>query len=319
MEKSIHALRYDRYGGPEVMDWREVPEPMPGPGEVSIRVKAASINPVDIKVRQGEMKIVTGRRMPKGMGSDVAGVLERVGTGVSDLRPGDAVFGYIGFRTANSFGEIAIAKAELVVRKPEGVSFEDAACLPQAGVAALQALKDKAKLQQCHQVLVIGCIGGVGQFVVMVAKALGASVTGLCRAGQEAEARKLGCDRVVNTTEQARKDASASYDVVFDTPGVLKVAEAMGLLKPKGVFLDLNPKPANLLGSFLLNPFRSRKHHPLITSVRRADLLALAEIASRGTLHPIIGRVAPMDTAVQVLTAIERGDRSPGKTVFVNP
>lgn len=314
----MHALRYDRYGGPEEMHWRLVPVPEPEAGEVSIRVKAASINPVDIKVRQGEMKIVTGRRMPKGMGCDAAGVVERVGPGVTELKPGDAVFGYIGFKTANSFSEVAVAKAELVVKKPEGLAFEDAACLPQAGVAALQALKDKARLQAGQQVLVVGCTGGVGQFVVMVAKALGASVTGLCRSGQEADARKLGCDHVIHTLDQARTGASSGYDVLFDTPGALRLADAMGMLKPKGVFLDLNPKPVNLLGSFLLNPFRTRKHRPLITSVRRSELLALADLASRGGLRPIIGRMAPMSTAVEVLTAIERGERSSGKTVLMN-
>lgn len=318
MNTTVHAVRYDRYGGPDVMEWRAIPEPTPGQGEVSIQVKAASINPVDIKVRQGEMKIVTGRRMPKGMGSDLAGIVQRVGTGVNGLKPGDAVFGYIGFSSANSFGEVAIVKADLVVRKPEGISFEEAACLPQAGVAALQALKDKAGMQRGQHVLVIGCTGGVGQFVVMVAKALGAEVTGQCRTGQEADARKLGCDGVVNTTDEARRNAPAGYDIVFDTPGALKVAEAMGLLKPRGVFLDLNPKPANLLGSVLLNPFRSRKHRPLITAVRRDDLLALADMAARGALRPIIGRMAPMNTAVQVVTAIEQGERSQGKTVLVN-
>lgn len=318
MDQNMHALRYDRYGGPEEMHWRLVPVPEPEAGEVSIRVKAASINPVDIKVRQGEMKIVTGRRMPKGMGCDAAGVVERVGPGVTELKPGDAVFGYIGFKTANSFSEVAVAKAELVVKKPEGLAFEDAACLPQAGVAALQALKDKARLQAGQQVLVVGCTGGVGQFVVMVAKALGASVTGLCRSGQEADARKLGCDHVIHTLDQARTGASSGYDVLFDTPGALRLADAMGMLKPKGVFLDLNPKPVNLLGSFLLNPFRTRKHRPLITSVRRSELLALADLASRGGLRPIIGRMAPMSTAVEVLTAIERGERSSGKTVLMN-
>lgn len=314
----MHALRYDRYGGPEVMEWRTLPEPIPADGEVSVRVKAASINPVDIKVRQGEMKIMTGRRMPKGMGSDVAGIVERVGPGVSELKAGDAVFGYIGFSSANSFGELAIAKADLLVKKPEGITFEEASCLPQAGVAALQALKDKAHLRTGQHVLVVGCTGGVGQFVVMVAKALGAQVTGICRAEQTDSAAKLGCDRIIHSTDEAKHHAPNGYDVIFDTPGALRTAQAMAMLSDKGVFLDLNPKPANLLGAFLLNPFRNRKHRPLITAVRRADLLALADLATRGALRPLIGRVAPMHSAVQLLTAMELGERSVGKTVLVN-
>lgn len=316
-QRAMKALLYDKYGGPEVMYWGDRPDPVPGAGQVTVRVEAASINPVDMKVRQGAMRIITGGRMPRGMGCDVAGRVERIGAGVTGMKPGDAVFGYAGFKASNTFAELALLPADLVVHKPDAIPFAEAACLPQAGVAALRALREKADLKAGQQVLVVGCTGGVGQFVVMVAKALGARVWGVCGGDQSSAARALGCDAVIDHRKQDLATLDARFHVVFDTPGALGFAKAAKPLLPRGHFLDLNAKPQAMLTAWAANALRARKHHPLITKVRREDLQALARLAADGKLRPLIGRTAPLHEGPAVIAAMERRERTVGKTVLV--
>src|SRR5581483_7315492 len=179
---TARAIVFDRYGAPtDVLRLAEVDVPEPGPGEVRLRVRAASANPVEWHLVRGEpflVRLLNGLRGPKDarVGADVAGVVEAVGAGVTALAPQDAVFG----TAAGSFAELAIAKVDRVARKPEAITYEQAASIPIAGCTALQALRDHGRLQAGQRVLVIGAAGGVGSFAVQIAKALGADVTGVC-------------------------------------------------------------------------------------------------------------------------------------------
>src|SRR5262245_52051466 len=225
----MQAIRFERYGAPpDVLRLEEVDAPDPGEGEVLLRVRAASANPVEWHLVRGEpflLRLITGLRGPKDskVGGDVAGVVEAVGAGVTGLAPGDAVFG-----TADgSFAELACAKVERLARKPRAITFEQAASIPVAGCTALQALRDHGRLQPVQHVLVIGAAGGVGSFAVQIAKALGAHVTAVCSTTHLDFVRRLGADTVVDYTQEEPSDR---YDLVLQIAGYASVAELRRLL-----------------------------------------------------------------------------------------
>ena len=177
----MQAIVYRRYGSPDVLGLEEIPKPTPADGEVLIRVHAASVNPYDWHFLRGTpsfIRLFTGMRRPKSprLGADVAGVVESVGAKVAPFKPGDAVFG----TAKGSFAEYACASASQLAAKPQEISFEQAACLPIAGITALQGVRDKGRVQTGQTVLINGAAGGVGTFAVQIAKSLGTRVTGVC-------------------------------------------------------------------------------------------------------------------------------------------
>src|SRR4051794_27298790 len=214
MSTQMHALRFTRYGAPaDVLRLEHVDIPEPGEGEVRVRVRAASVNPVEWHLVRGDpllIRLLAGLRAPKdpALGGDFAGVVDALGPGVTGLAAGDEVFG----SALGSLAEYACAKAERVARKPTVMSFEEAAAIPVAGVTALQAVRDHAQTEAGQRVLIIGAAGGVGSFAVQIAKALGAEVTGVCSTANLEFVRGLGADHVVDYT---REELSGTYDVVL--------------------------------------------------------------------------------------------------------
>src|SRR5580698_11248883 len=195
----MQAIVYHHYGPPEVLQYQEIQTPAPSVGEVLLKVHAASVNPYDWHFLRGApsfIRIFTGLRAPKStrLGADVAGVVEAVGPNVTTLKPGDAVFG----TAKGAFAEYACALAKNLAVKPEGVTFEQAASIPIAGITALQGLRDKAKLQPGQTVLINGAAGGVGTFAVQIAKSFGARVTGVCSSRNIDLVRSLGADVVLD-------------------------------------------------------------------------------------------------------------------------
>ena len=191
-DATMKRIQYHQYGGPEVMRFEDFEPARPGDGEVLVRVRAAAANPYDWKVRNGEMKIMTGQTFPRGMGYDFAGVVEAVGHGVTRLGVGDDVLGAAQIKASGAFADMVVADEDGVAKKPAGLSFEEAAAIPTIGVAALQAVVNKGQLQPGQAVFVHGCLGGVGRAAVQIALARGASVAGSCRASAMQDARDLG-------------------------------------------------------------------------------------------------------------------------------
>ncbi|GAB7037164.1 MULTISPECIES: NADP-dependent oxidoreductase [Catenuloplanes] len=299
----MKRLQYDRYGGPEVMRLAEFTPPRPGPDEVLVRVRAAASNALDWKMRNGEMKLMTGRSFPRAMGHDFAGVVQAVGAGVTRLKAGDAVLGAARFRRAGAFADVVTASEKAVVLKPVDLSYEQAAALPTVGVTAYQATVD---VRPGQAVFVNGCLGGVGRAAVQFARARGASVAGSCRDTATDEARALGVDPVVGFGFDPAALA-ARFDLVFDTPGMLPLATARTLLKPGGTILDIVPTPAKMIRSALPGPFRAMMGRPVT-----ADLEEMAR-----TLRLPVARTVPLSEAILALTELER-DKHPkrGKLVI---
>lgn len=303
----MKAVSYDHFGGPEVLALAELPEPLPGPGEVRVAVRAASINPVDGKIRRGELTFLSGRRFPKRVGGDFAGVISAVGEGVEDLRPGDEVFGTVTGIGGGAYADAVVTSASNVVKMPAGLSFEDAASIPVVAIAALAGLRDVGRVRAGTRLLINGASGGIGVFAVQIAKLLGAHVTATASGEGLALARQLGADRVVDYRKADVAAGQERYDVIFDLSGRLPFGRAKAVLERGGIFVNPTPTPAVIVGSVVANLFRSRKHRILMGKTRQEDLLWLAERVAAGQLRPVVARTFTLEQVQQAVRFAEGG------------
>ncbi len=265
-----------------------------------MRVKAAAANAMDWKMRNGEMRLMTGRKFPRGVGIDFAGVVEAVGAGVSGLKVGDAVLGGARLKEAGAFAEMVIAAEKAVVRKPAELSYEQAATLPVVGVTAFQAILAKGKVRAGQAVFINGCLGGVGRSAAQIALTSGASVGGSCRATAVDEARALGVTPIVEFGFDPAP-LRGRFDLVLDTAGTLPATVARTLLKPGGRILDIVPTPSKVTRSVLPGPYRLMMGRNSTT-----DLDQVAHLAAQGRLRIPIARTVPLADAIPALTELER-------------
>lgn len=304
----MKRIQYHRYGGPETMKLEDFDLRWPGKGEVAVKVKFAAINPIDWKVRGGYLKMVTGKKFPRALGSDFSGTVISVGPGVTRFKPGDSVFGSAQIRDGGALGEAVIAPETFVAKKPDSVSFEEAACLGTPGVTAWNGLIDKANLQSGAQVFINGCAGAVGEAAVQIALMLGAKVSGSCSAPAMRRAKEIGVQRVYDYRTTDLSKFSDRFDVVYDTAATMAVATGFHLLREGGVFLDINPTP----GKFILALFK-RRLKPIVCSARADILDSLAKAAGEGQLRLPIAEMVPLKDAIALVTDLERGRKLNGK------
>ncbi|MGO9928828.1 MAG: NADP-dependent oxidoreductase [Mycobacterium sp.] len=308
----MKRIQYHQYGGPEVMRFEDFEPARPGAGEVLVRVRAAAANPYDWKVRNGEMKMMTGRKFPRGLGYDFAGVVEAVGQGVTRLSVGDEVLGAAQIKASGAFAEMVVADQKGVAKKPGELSFEEAAAIPTIGVAALQALVDKGKLQAGQAVFVHGCLGGVGRAAVQIASARGAAVVGgSCRASAMQDARDLGIAPVVEF-DSIPTTLKGQFDIVFDTVGTLPPTTARMLLKSGGRIVDIVPSAGKFVRSVLPGPY-----NVVIAQHNAKDLDELARACAQGTLRLPIAQTVPLSDAIAALTELERNNKPRGGKLII--
>ncbi|MDT0615706.1 NADP-dependent oxidoreductase [Streptomyces lancefieldiae] len=309
----MKRIQYHQYGGPEVMRLEEF-EPAPlSPDEVLVRVRAAAANPMDFGIRGGRMKHVTGRRFPRAMGYDFAGVVEAVGDRVTRLSVGDEVLGGTPIKWAGAFAEVVVAQEKGVVKKPGTLSFEDAAAIPTVGITALQALITKGKLQPGQAVFVHSCLGGVGRSAVQIALAHQATVAGSCRDTAKSEARDLGIDPVVDFGFDPAS-LTRRFDLVLVAAGTLPVKAARTILKPGGRIISILPTPLNLVRSVLPGRF-----HAMIARPVTKDLEEVARAAGQGTLRLPIARTVPLSQAIPALTELEQNSTERRGKLIITP
>ena len=299
----MRAIVYYRYGGPETLELREIQRPSPTESQVLVRVRAASVNPVDWHLMRGQpalARIIFGgllRPKQHRVGRDLAGVVEAVGSGVTTLKPGDEVFG----AAAGSFGELLIATEDQLERKPANATFEEAAAVPVAGITALQALRDLANLRAGQRLLVNGASGGVGSFAVQIGKAWGATVTGVTSTHNVGRVRDIGADEVVDYQREDFTTGGQRYDVVFDNVGNRSQVELMRIIVPGGVAV-MNGGAGNtaqiVLGA-VATAIRARRSPVTFKSFlarpNRSDLGVLRDLIEAGKIKPLIDRSYPLD------------------------
>jgi NADPH:quinone reductase-like Zn-dependent oxidoreductase len=308
----MKKIQYSRYGGPEELRLDEVTPPAPGKGQVRVQVKAASVNPMDWKIRRGEMKALSGFRFPRGLGHDFAGVVEAVGPRVSQFKAGDEVIGVTSIPKSGAMADYVVADAKNMSIKPPSVPFVEAAALTIVGLTAWNALIAKAKLSAGQTVFINGCLGAVGRSAVQLARMRGASVVGSCSATGFNEARALGVEEVVDYRTLDMHSFERRFDVVFDTVGALSLQQGGAMLKRGGMSLHIVPSLAKWIGSLF-----SRQHHLVFGNPTPQSLAGITEAAERGILVPAIGRTVPLSEAVPAITEFERTGTPKGKLVVV--
>ncbi|MEV7618094.1 NAD(P)-dependent alcohol dehydrogenase [Streptomyces sp. NPDC089799] len=312
----MKAIVQDRYGPPDVLEYREVDRPAPGDHDVLVKVRAAAVNAADWHLMRGDpyvARLVLGLRRPKApvRGRDFAGTVEAVGAGVTGLRPGDEVYG----EADGAFAEYVCAPATAVDRKPAGLTFEQAAAIPLAGNTALMGLRDLGRVAPGQSVLVNGASGGVGTFAVQIAKALGAEVTGVCSARNSEPVRSLGADHVVDYAREDFTRSGRTYDLVFDLVGNRSLAELRRAVAPAGTLVlsgggvsgggSLIGPMALLVKGRLLSRFAGQRLLVLTAEPRRENLAALRGLVESGRVRPVVDRTYPLAGAAEAIRYLE--------------
>ena len=239
----MRAIRIHRFGGGEAMRIEELPTPRPGPGEVLVRIGAASVNPVDAKIRAGKYPAVTAAMLPYTLGRDMAGVIEAVGPGIDEFNPGDAVFGYLDI-ARGGYADYVIATPAEVTPKPLSLGLVAAAAVPLAGLTAWQGLVEHGGLAPGQRVLIHGGAGGVGHFAIQFAKALGAWVATTVSAGDLDFARALGADLAIDYRAERFEDKVRDLDLVYDLIAGDTQERSWSVLKQGGMLVSTLTQPS---------------------------------------------------------------------------
>ena len=321
----MKAVVQARYGRPEdVLAVGDLPVPTPGTGEVRIRVRAAGVNWADRAVTRGVpymLRAGYGLSHPRNpvRGTDVAGTVEAVGSGVTDLHEGDEVFG----TCTGAFAEQAVAKHDDVIVKPTTISLEEVAGVPMAGLVALQALRDVGRVEPGQRVLVNGASGGIGTLAVQIARTLGAEVTGVCSTPHLDLVSSIGADHVIDYTRVDYTRSGQRYDVILDMADDRSLADRRRALTPSGTLIPNSGAGNRWIGSLgrivmarMASAVVSQSFRPFLSTPKRDDLLALRRLLEDGSIRPIVGETHPLEAAS---TAVERagGGHATGKVVIV--
>jgi NADPH:quinone reductase-like Zn-dependent oxidoreductase len=313
----MRAIVRDRYGSADVLALRDVPIPEAGDDEVLVRVRAAGLDRGAWHIMAGLPYLMRvagyGVRRPKaaGLGSEVAGVIEAVGANVTDLRPGDAVYGTCGA----SFAEYAVARADRLARTPANLTFEQAAAVPVSAVTALQALRDRGRVQAGQRVLVVGASGGVGTFAVQIAKAFGAHVTGVCSTAKGDLVRSIGADHVIDYTHADITDDNRRYDLVLDIGGNRPLSALRRALTRNGTLVIVGGEGGGRwtggiqrqLLATALSPFVRQRLGTFIAKQNAADLDALRALIETGAVTPVVDKVVALDQVPDAIRDLAAG------------
>jgi len=323
----MKAVVYCDYGVAN-LKFQDVEKPTPADDQLLVRVRAASVNPLDWHFVEGTpylmRALAAGLRKPKDtqLGVDFAGTVEAVGKNVTKFKPGDEVFGG---RTGAFADYVCVREARAVALKPASVTFEQAASVPIAGITALQALRDKGQLQAGQKVLINGASGGVGTFAVQIAKSYGAEVSGVCSTRNVDLVRSLGADHVIDYTKEDFTKTDQLYDLIIDNVGNRSLSECRRVLKPKGTFVLVGGGGANeqgLIGPMvkpvklmLVSPFVSQKLGMILAQLNHDDLALLADLMQSGKMKPVIDRTYKLSDVPEAIKYVEQG-HARGKVVI---
>jgi NADPH:quinone reductase-like Zn-dependent oxidoreductase len=319
----MKAIIYCEYGSPDVLKLESVERPVPKDNEVLVKVRAASVNPLDWHYMRGApyfMRLEAGLRKPKSIktGVDYAGVVESVGKSVTEFKPGDEVFG----GRDGAFAEYVVGRADRAMAlKPPSLTFEQAASVPIAGITALQGLRDKGQVRPGQKVLINGASGGVGTFAVQIAKSLGANVTGVSSTKNVAMVRSLGADQVIDYTREDFTKSTQRYDLILDLVGNHSLSECRQVLNPNGKYVMIggpagrwiDPLP-RMLGVVILSKFASQEMTMMLAQLNKKDLNILGDLMQSGKVKPFIDRTYKFSELPAAIRYLELG-HARGKVV----
>jgi len=302
----MKAAVLTRYGGNDTVEVRDVPIPAPRSDEVLIRVRAAGVNPVDWKVRDGQTRILTGSTFPKILGIECAGEIAGMGAHAKKYSTGDQVIANTGMRLGAYAEYVAVAE-KTVFPKPHNVSFEDAATVLIAGLTALQALRDKGKIGPGMNVLINGAAGGVGTFAVQIAKTFGARVVAVCSKGNADLVKGLGADRVLDRRQQDFTEAGETYDIIFDAVSTSSFGGCKRSLTRRGVYVNTLPGPSIFWNILITSMVPGKKAATMMVSQRADDVAWLCDQIGTGKVKVVQDTVYPLERVQEALAHSETG------------
>jgi len=327
-EPHMKAVVYTNYGSPDVLEIRNIKKPIPNDDQVLVKVRAASLNPLDWHYMEGTPYMIramgAGLRKPKSprLGVDLAGTVEAVGKNVTQFKPGDEVFG-TGHGAA--FAEYVCAGKTKLVLKPANITFEQAAAVPIAALTALQGLRDKGKVQPGQKVLINGASGGVGTFAVQIAKSFGADVTGVCSTKNLDLVRSLGADHVIDYTKEDFTSGAQRYDLILDNVGTQPLSGFRRALKPQGICVMIGgggPNEGRWIGALarpvkalLLSPFVSQQMSMMLAEIRQEDLTVMRDLMEAGKVTPVVDKTYPLSQVREAIKYLEAG-HARGKVIL---
>ena len=329
----MKALVFHRYGGPDAVAFADLPRPTPGPGELLVQVRAVGLNPIDNMIPRGTFKAVLRFPLPATLGSDVAGVVVEVGSGVTRFKPGDAVFASVFDLGRGTLAEFAVVPESAAALKPARLDFAQAASIPMVGLTAWQALKERARVEPGKKVFIPAGSGGIGTFAIQLAKHLGAKVGTTTSTGNLELVRGLGADEVIDYKTQDFENVLRDYDVVLGTVRGDSIKKSLGILKRGSRIVSLIGPPdaafgrARGMNGLLVFVFRllsvgiirlARKRGAeysfLFVRPDGGQLAEIGELLQSARIRPVIDQVFPFEQAKEALAYLETG-RAKGKVV----
>ncbi|WP_234423331.1 NAD(P)-dependent alcohol dehydrogenase [Aquimarina spinulae] len=304
-DAQMKALMYYKYGSSDVLTFKEIPIPIPKENEVLVKIRATAINSSDWELLRGKpfFARIWGLLKPKYhiLGSDIAGQVVSIGKGISKFRPGDAVFADI-FEQWGGFAEYVCVHEDLLLSKPEHMTFEEASAIPQAGVVALQGLHYNGEIKPGQQVLINGAGGGAGTFAIQIAKSLGAEVTGVDSGRKLDLMRSVGADHVIDYTKEDFTKDKQQYDLIFDIVGRRSIFDFKRILKPKGAYVMAGGSMRRLLQVLFCGPLisktTSKKMGLLMHKQNKEDIGHMLALRDAGKVVPVIDRCYPLSQGI---------------------
>ncbi len=313
-DDAMRAAVYRRYGPAEVLTVDELPRPKPDPLEALVRVRAASVNPIDWKIRRGDLKILTRRQFPRVPGADLSGEIVEFGSAAVRFEIGDEVFAMVPPLEGGCFAEYRTVPLNLLARKPAGLSHSQAAAVPLTALTARRALALKPELGPASTVLINGASGGVGSFAVQLAARAGSMVVAVSSERNRDLVRDLGAGEVIDYTREPVLSRFDRYDLILDAVGSLRYRVARPCLAPGGLFVTLLPEPRKYLERIAAVFSRSRRMRIIIVEPSREELERLSAQLERGELRPVVDTVYPLEQSAAAHQHSESG-RTRGKIV----
>jgi len=322
----MKAITHCEYGGPEVLKVEEIEKPVPNDNQVLVKVRAASLNPLDLTIR-GPLLLrpLFGLRKPKDtrLGVDYSGTVEAVGKNVTNFKPGDEVFGGKNGAIAEY---VCVLADRAVVLKPANMTFEQAASVPVAAITALQGLRDKGRIQSGQKVLINGASGGVGTFAVQIAKSFGTEVTGVCSTRNVDLVQSIGADHVIDYTKEDFTKTDQRYDLIYDLVGNHSFSERRRILDPNGICVmagiggagwhdGMGIRLAGELDAYVRSRFVSQKFISYIAQFNKKDMMVLGDLLQSGKMTPVIDKTYKLNQTADALRYLEQG-HARGKVVI---
>lgn len=303
----MKAIAYQMFGNTNVLQIVEETKPSVQSNQVLVKIKAVSINPMDWKIRKGEMKLMSGSKFPKHTGVDFAGIIEDTGTAVTGFKKGDEVFGVVrNMMKEGALAEYVVVSSSLVWKKPVHISFAQAASIPVAGVAAVTALQKMGTINTQTKILINGATGGFGMFLLQLLSQQGATVTAVTSAKSVEYAKKWGANFVIDYTKENVLSQNIAYDIVIDLSGKMGYANAKKIMKSKALFLNPVPKPIEIPASLLKNLFTGKKQIVILSSPSAKIMDVLLKAVNNG-LQIEVSKVFPFVQSTKAYQYAEQG------------